>query len=486
MKTWYWRQRIHTSWLVAAISGGATAGVIVSQYLPAGQFVSIAWLLVGLLSVGISLWRRRIFLAALAIAGGMLVGLWRGSVSQQDLLPYSQLIGASVTLQGTVSEDTEVGKRDELVLRLQNIRVANHRLPGTVWVSAASKADIKRGDSVQVNGKLAKGFGSFAASMYRAELAEWQRPYPGDVARQARDGFADQVRRVVAEPQASLGIGYLVGQRRGLPTELEDALRLAGLTHIVVASGYNLTILVRLARRIFAKVSKYMAAFASGLLIASFVAVTGASPSMSRAGLVAGLSLLAWYYGRKIHPLVLLPLAAAITLLVNPAFGRGDLGWQLSFAAFAGVMVLAPLAQRYFFGDKPPGTIRQILGETIAAQACTLPILIAAFGAFSNVAIVANLLVLPLVPLAMLGTFMAGIAAMLLPMPLAQAAALPVQWLLSYMTTVAEFLAKLPWVQTTVTVNWLFVAAAYVAVVAMCVYMWRKTRYDLRESNIVS
>ena len=99
-------------------------------------------------------------------------------------------------------------------------------------------------------------------------------------------------------------------------------------------------------------------------MILSFMAMTGFSPSMSRAGLVAGLSLAAWYYGRTIHPLVLLPVAAGTTLLINPQFGWNDLGWQLSFAAFAGVIILAPLLQRYFFGDKEPGVFRQIFGST--------------------------------------------------------------------------------------------------------------------------
>ncbi len=76
------------------------------------------------------------------------------------------------------------------------------------------------------------------------------------------------------------------------------------------------------------------------------------SPSMSRAGLVAGLSLLAWYYGRRIHPLVLLPLAMAITVMVQPSYAWGDLGWQLSFAAFAGVLIGAPLIQAYFLATR--------------------------------------------------------------------------------------------------------------------------------------
>jgi competence protein ComEC len=176
----------------------------------------------------------------------------------------------------------------------------------------------------------------------------------------------------------------------------------------------------------------------STAMILAFMAVTGMSPSMSRAGLVAGLSLAAWYYGRKIHPLVLLPLAAAVTLLVNPQFGWNDLGWQLSFAAFAGVIILAPLLQRYFFGDKEPGAIRQVAGETLSAQIFTLPLLVMAFGMMSNVALLANVLILPLVPLAMLLVFLAGIFA---TVPLLGAViAAPTTWLLSTFASSATLL----------------------------------------------
>jgi competence protein ComEC len=419
------------------------------------------------------------------IIGGCVMGLSRGGVTHQELAPYTRIVGRQVTLQGTVSEDIDIGKSGELVMRLKDIRINNHALAGTVWISSgAKKVDIRRSDSVTVKGKLATGFGSFAGSMYRAALVKVERLVPGDQALQARDWFSDGVRRAISEPEASLGVGYLVGQRRSLPPELDDALRMAGLMHVVVASGYNLTILVRLARRLFVKISKYLATVSAGGMIVAFVAVTGLSPSMSRAGLVAGLSLAAWYYGRKFHPLVLLPFAAAVTLLINPSYGWNDLGWQLSFAAFAGVMVLAPLMQAYFFGDKKPGTVRQILGETMSAQLVTFPILVVAFGQFSNVAIFANILILPLVPLAMLLTFIAGIGAIVSPV-ITPIIGLPAQWLLHYMTTAARYVADLPWAQTEITIPPIIAYGGYIVLAGLCFYMWRKTKFTLRDSSII-
>ena len=349
MQWWVLKRRVHVSWLIAVLAVSIVVGVAAAQFTT--DWYQNVWLALGLSVSGLCLWRRnRYMLPVLVIAGGLL-GLWRGSVDQRELTVYRNLYDTSVKITGTVSDDADTGKGGTVVLRLKNNTSAGRALPGKLWINSSTKFDIKRGDTVTIQGKLQAGFGNFAGVMYRATVIKAQRPEPGDVARRVRDWFADNVRLAIPDPQAALGIGYLVGQRRALPPELDQALQIAGLTHIVVASGYNLTILVRLARRLFVKVSKYLSALSASLMIAAFIAVTGASPSMARAGLVASLSLAAWYYGRKFHPLVLLPFAAAVTVLIDPSYAWNDLGWQLSFAAFAGVMIVAPLLHRYFYGD---------------------------------------------------------------------------------------------------------------------------------------
>lgn len=459
-------------------------GVIISRSFEPAFFDSMAWLGVGFIFGLASFWRPTVWKVSTIIAAGLLLGLVRGSHEQAKLAVYDNLVGGKVTVRGVVAEDADVNKDGAVVLRLKNVSINGHDISGKLYVSLGSRPEIQRSDEVVLKGKIAEGFGSFAATLYRPDVISVSRPEPGDVALHVRDWFANAVRKVITEPAASLGVGYLVGQRRSLPPELDSALRIAGLTHVVVASGYNLTILVRLARRLFEKISKYLATLASATMIISFIAVTGLSPSMSRAGLVAGLSLAAWYYGRKFHPLVLLPFAAAITVLINPSYAWNDLGWQLSFAAFAGVMVVAPVAQNYFFGDKKPGTIRQILGETISAQIATIPILIVAFGYMSNVSVVANLLVLPLVPLAMLLTFIAGLGSLIVP-ALGVIIATPATWLLSYMVQVAEFLAGLSWAKTELQLGAIFVILFYCLLIGAVVYMKRVTKFQLRDSNIV-
>ena len=481
-----WLQRpLHVSWLVAAWCLGVTIGVIMVMRAPYGWFAGVGWLFASIaVLMPLFIWRQtRVWMIMVVMLSGGLMGLWRGSLGQVGLEEYWPLIGQTVTLRGVVTEDPDVDKKGNTVLRLGQVQVAERSLPGLVWVTTRQTDVIKRSDIVTVEGKVSEGFGAFAARIGRAKIEKVERPVPGDVAVGVRDWFSERVRRHVAEDEAALGLGFLLGLRRALPPDLSEALKIAGLTHVIVASGYNLTILVRLSRRLFVRVSKYLSALSATAMILGFMALTGLSPSMSRAGLVAGLSLAAWYYGRTIHPLVLLPVAAAITLLINPAYGWNDLGWQLSFAAFAGVILLAPLLQRYFFGNKQPGTLRQIFGETLSAQLMTLPILVLAFGVISNVALVANILILPLVPLAMLLTFLVGV---LSGVPLiAGLIAAPTEWLLGYMVWVGKWLAGQSWAQTELVINWWQAALAYALLGAAMWWMQRQTRTQLHKVNII-
>ena len=475
---WWFRQLVHSSWGIAVLCATFVIGVWLALLLrvPIWLGVSVLPLVV------VTFWHLRVCVLPVLACAGLCVGLGYGSAALGERDAYNFYVGHVVELSGRVKEDPSRSSAG-VSLQLDTVKISDAELPGSILVSLAN-SNIKRGDIVVVKSLLKPGFGSFPASMSRATLVSLVRPVPGDIGRVVRDWFADKVRVNIPEPQASLGVGFLTGQKSALPDDLSDALKVAGLTHIVVASGYNLTILVRMARRLFIRFSKYLSAVSSGVMITMFMAVTGLSPSMTRAGLVSGLSLLAWYYGYRFHPLILLPFAAAITVALQPSYVWGDLGWQLSFAAFAGVMIVAPLLQRYFYGEKEPGVFRQILGETIAAHIVTIPIIASGFGVVSNVAVIANVLVVPFVPLAMLLTFISGIWT-IIGLPFVWLIATPTSWLLTYMTSVATFVSELSWAQSELQLE-LWAWGVYVLVVALaCVWMTRATKYDLREANSI-
>lgn len=475
---WRLKQKIHSSWLLAIASTLFVAGVAFSLVINVYWWVGIGCF-VGIL---VCFYVRAVYMVPVLVFTSLLFGMGYGSAHLGAREVYAVWIGKTVHLEGRVKEDLSKTSSGATSLQLDTIKLNTQPTLGSVYVSIRGSPEAKRGDIVTVTGEAKPGFGNFPISISATKLDSVIRPVPGDVGRMVRDWFAERVRVLIGEPQASLGIGFLTGQKSALPEDLADALKVAGLTHIVVASGYNLTILVRLARRLFVKVSKFLSAVSSGVMITMFMAITGLSPSMTRAGLVSGISLLAWYYGHRLHPFVLLPFAAAVTIAINPSYAWGDLGWQLSFSAFVGVMIVGPLLQRYFFGEKEPGVLRQILGETVAAHLVTIPIIALSFGTISHVAIIANVLVVPLVPLAMLLTFICGLWS-IVGLAFGYLIALPTTWLLGYMVQVATFVSELSWAQSELTLSgWVWLGYVML-LVGICIWMWKVTKFDFSGAN---
>jgi competence protein ComEC len=139
----------------------------------------------------------------------------------------------------------------------------------------------------------------------------------------------------------------------------------------------------------------------------------------------------------------LLALAACATAGINPFYLWSDIGWHLSFLAFFGVLVVAPLITTRLFGTTEPKPLTAVLMESLCALLMTIPFVLYIFSQISLVALMANLLVVPLVPLAMLLALVAGLAGMLLP-TISGLLALPAQVLLTYMLDLAQLFSRIP------------------------------------------
>jgi competence protein ComEC len=475
-------KKAHISCFISAFFAGALIGIAVSAKWP-NAFAGYQWLIIVICLIAISLLKRRLTLLILILISGIIAGWFRGGIGQNSLMQYQPFFDERITLTGQISEDPSFSQQGDQKLKLKNIQINSKNFSGEIWISSASKVEIKRSDAVTIEGQLKKGFGNFPAAMYRADIKEVERVRNADIARDARDKFAVALRKIVDEPMASLGLGFLVGKRTALPEDLTQQLQILGLTHIVVASGYNLSILVRFTRRIFAKISKYLSVISGLILTFGMIMVTGLSPSMTRAGLITTLCLIAWYFGRAINPFVLLSVAAGITALANPSYVWGDLGWYLSFAAFGGVIILSPLLLHYFYGKKRPHSLIQILFETISASLATFPIIAWAFSQYAPLALISNLMILPLVPLAMAFTFFAGTGSLLIG-PLVWLA-FPAQAVLAYMVFVVEKLSMLPIAIAEIDFHVGHLIGSYILLSMMTVYLYRRTNHDFADDNIV-
>jgi len=422
--------------------------------------------------------RRKDFLTALAIIFLFAtLGWWRGGNYLQQLQPYHTFDGQKVSLTGSAAIDAVYGKNGQLTFTVNHVQFVspvNKALPGTIKVSGFGVPMVFRGDQVRVSGKLYASRGASQANVSFAIIDVFG----------SRPSFVDSVRRrftagmqsALPEPLASFGLGLLVGQRNTLPPEVAQALLMVGLTHIIAVSGYNLTILLEVSRRLLGKRSKFQSTLAALALIGTFLLFAGSSASIVRAAVISIIGLAAWYYGRTIKPVLLILLAAALTAYANPVYLWSDISWYLSFLAFFGVLVLAPLIVRRFLGAKQPRLLTQIMIESLCAQIMTIPIVLFIFGQVSLVGMIANMLVVALIPLAMLLSLIAGVAGMLIP-AIAGWFAWPAQVLLTYMLDVATMLSRIPhaFVQH-VTLSIAGMSLLYASTLGLLVVMWSRER----------
>ncbi len=304
---------------------------------------------------------------------------------------------------------------------------------------------------------------------------------PGAALERLRRGAGDALAAAIPEPEAGLAAGIVVGLRDEVDRDLAAAFTTVGASHVVAISGWNIAI-----------VGATVAALAGGLgrrrrsaillvAIVAYVLFAGASASVVRAAAMAGVVLLARETGRAGRAAAALGWAAAILLFVEPSLVT-DAGFQLSSLATAGILAWADRIEarlRRVAGGRLPGWLAESLGVSLAAQAATLPIVLATFGRLALIAPASNLLIVPLVAPAMAaaGVALAGGSLAVLggPAIVATIAGLPAWALLTAMCTIVRASAAVPFASVALDAPWSSVAAAIVVVVAVLVWHLRRS-----------
>ena len=472
-------QKIHASYIIVFFAIGTIIGAIIVAIVHTAIFSSIIWLFSALVLLLFALISSRRFSTVLALSSGIILILFRASPAfiSQDYV--SQIIGSTITISGTVSKDPEESN-GKYNLKLTNLKQVTGKetvsLSGTLFIQVTT-TDLQRSDQVTISGELSAGFGSFLATIYRPEIRSINRPTPGDIFLTIRNFFAEKIKQYIPAPQHGLALGYLLGQKTGVDQTFQETLQLIGLTHIIVASGAHLSTLTSFARKIFGKLSRFASFLVAISATLFFIGITGLSASMLRAGLVSGLSLLLWYFGREIHPLRLIILVAAVTLAYNP-FYLTELAWLLSFLSFSAILVVSPALTKFLYGkDRKPSFVSSTLISSFSAAFLTAPVLLYFFGQISFISIFANLLILPTVSIAMGLTFLTGISAIIIP-PIAGLIGRITQAVLDYQISVANFFGEQKQFLLAIEPNNAFVFLLYVppAVVIITTLIYQKRK----------
>lgn len=460
------------------------------------------------------LWRREPRTRISALCGlflllGAIRSLYALHRPSPDLIAFHN-DGGWVCLQGVVSREPDPRDRYvNLVLSVSMLEKEEERFEvrGKVLLRTGRYPLYSYGDELEVRGLLETPpeFEDFSYKEYLAHQgihSIMRRPSVTVVGHDAANPlmaflYAAKARwyavlaQMLPEPEGSLLAGILLGMDRMLPDRVSEVFRTTGLLHIVVISGFNITIVAgwigRAARRFFgARAATWIAL--GGIVL--YTLLVGADPPVVRAAIMGGLTLLAYHTGRAGAALASLAVAVLAMTLLDP-HQLWSVSFQLSVMATLGLVVAVPRLEGSFesllrrcmgteWAVRLTGVLSDALLVTLAAQLTTLPLLIYYFHQLSLISILTNLLTLPVQPATMV---LGGLALLLgaICLPLGQVCSWAVWLPLTYTIRVAESLAGIPFAAVPLgKLNGLWVGFCYVLLAILLVWWKPKPREEQR------
>ncbi len=386
----------------------------------------------------------------------------------------NQYYDQEVVLQGIIINEPEQR------INQQKFEFKIEEIPGKILVTTELYPQYYYGDELKISGTLREP-AVFDDFDYRAYLAKDKIHlviYYSQITKldenqghwffQIIFNFKDKLRNVIEQtllpPQSSVLKAIFLGDKYGLSNELKEKLNISGTRHIVAISGMHMIIMSQILLFLGLAIGlwRQQAFYFVLILLFIYILMIGAPASAIRAGIMAGLLLLAQKAGRLRSADRAVVFAAAIMLLINPLLLKSDVGFQLSFIACLSIIYLKPILDEKTSKLPNPCQLKDILTMTLAAQLGTLPILIFHFGRLSLISPLANLLIVPLLPVIMISGIVLSFTG-LIWLSLGQIIAWPVWFLLTYLIKVIDYLSAVPLAAYEFkSVSWVFLIGYYV------------------------
>jgi competence protein ComEC len=472
---------------------GFIIGVFVSSFVFIPPLISLLVLGIGVsILIAEKIQNRKVSREVLAI-GLLIISVSLGSL-RYEIKNFHEV--QMPTEEGVVVSDPEDRENTKRFVFLSNNGEK-------VLVSAPLYSEIQYGDVVKVAGEFERpgiieseeggrifDYGKYLSKddIYHILLAKEVeklgegggnpvKAFPFKIKR----GFVNKMREVWPEPHAGLLAGLLIAGRDALPKDILEEFRRAGVIHIVVLSGFNITLIAEFLRRSFQTFFLWVKwvtypkapAVASVLGVILFVVMTGGEATVVRAALMALTVILASFWGRNYSASRALLAAGFLMVLHNPKILVFDPSFQLSFLATLGLMhLMIPISERITFVSERFG-LREIISQTLSTQIAVLPLLIYSVGDISLVSLPANILTLLVVPWTMLIGFIATLLAFissLLSWPIAFITHLLLSWILF----VSQLFASLPF--ATIKLPPLSFWVVVLAVAILGGFIWWRSR----------
>ncbi len=338
-----------------------------------------------------------------------------------------------ITIVGTINQAPTFKSGTQLV-RVHPESIDGDKVSKTsrdIIMRFSDTASFSVGDRVVASGTfLARAdFQSDTGRVVRYRLMSYSRKIAGDITypqlvstvhsnhnilqvfSNVKNKFLFTLNTLFVSPASGLLSGIIIGDTSNVDRDLLDIFRAVGLIHIVVLSGYNITLVANFFIRMFAPLGYYRRLITAMIALVFFVLIVGISPTAMRAGIMALCAFAARYYLRPYMVTRGIALTLLIMVWISPYSLLFDLSLQLSFLATIGIIYVFPILSERF-EKLSENTFGEILLQTLAVNMLTLPIIIYQMGYFSFISFPVNVLVLACIPWLTIGGFFAVFAGM--------------------------------------------------------------------------
>lgn len=419
--------------------GGFAVGLLSANFISLPTALAISSLVVlfcALLFWRVQYFRRLTVFAIFLIFGQLYFQLWEDAITVR--VPY----GESATLTASVVRCRESFRQFRCIAHTTHpfdarvsFEINEQLMPGTVVNLLGTVQPL-------ADHQLFLKADGVVASLGAVKALDVSTPISiHAVLNHVKTASEAKLVQALTEPSASLATGLLFGSRQQFSDDFVDALKRTNTLHIVAVSGFNITILVEFIRRLLSSLPRKIVFALTSIAIVAFVLMIGAPASAVRAAIMGILLIFGNLIGRKPYAPSMIILTAILMALPNPYILRYDLGFQLSFLAFTGLIGLAPFLERKL--TKITSPIRGLLAATLGASIATAPLLIHLNNTVSLIGPITNILILPLVPLIMLlGSLTLGVS--LVSIDIARFVGLLLHLPSLWVTRVVEATASIP------------------------------------------
>jgi len=446
-----------------------------------------AGLLLITVALVVAVWQG-IWVAALALAGGVLlrqrpfvlllcasaalIGSWVGARAWEQAAPRQ--LGDYTGWAEIVADPTPFGAG----LRV-TIEIEDERFDAWLYGGVRRKlADRQSGQFVWVDGRRTELGSNARRAQVRHVVGRFQVEVVGDVIdgsplavanNRVRDRLHTVAESTMADVDAALFTGLVIGDDARQPAWMVDSFRASGLSHLTAVSGQNVAFVLAAALPLLRRLRPWWRWAASVALIVWFMALTRFEPSVLRAGVMAVLAATAYVRGQQVRPVRVLSLAVFGLVLVDPLL-VWSVGFWLSVGATLGVCAAGPWLATRLPG---PEWLRLPMAITLGAQVGVVVPSVLVFGRLPIVSLPANLAAVPAAGFVMLYGLPAGLLASLLPSALQPLVMLPATVGTRWVSTVAGVAAAVE-----PSPMW---AALWWSIAVTCVlgwWRWSRSRVD--------